>query len=360
MTMKPIDHVFVAMSGGVDSAVTAALLLERGYRVTGIHMETWKDPKTLSDTQSLSTVPQLAHETADHLGIPFVSLDVKNQFYENVVKNFIHKYLLGYTPNPCLFCNPQVKWGILQAYAFEHQGDFFATGHYARIKGSESGRALLLRGIDSTKDQSYVLCMLSQSQLKKSILPLGEMTKDAVRSEARRLGLPAADREDSQDLCFLGSLDYRDFLQRFAPNSYEPGEIVTVDGEIVGKHLGLPNYTIGQRKGIQVAAEQPYYVIGKDIEHNQLIVGFANRAGKRMLIAAQPNWISGGPPEINETYFAMIRYRAKEEPAVLTSVTEDNFRLEFKKDLRGITPGQVVALYRGEVCLGGGVITQSG
>lgn len=354
------SHVFIAMSGGVDSAVAAARLMQDGYRVTGIHMETWKDPKWEAAARQLPNPVILAREVAEELGIQFVSLDVRDQFYEKVIRGFIREYLQGKTPNPCLFCNPQVKWGILQAYALEHGGDFFATGHYARLEKLESGEVRLLRGVDRTKDQSYVLSMLSQAQLKKSLLPLGNMTKDAVRAEARRMGLPVADRQDSQDLCFLGDVDYRDFLQRFAPQSPEPGEIMTLEGEVVGEHQGLSFYTIGQRKGIGIAAEEPYYVVGKDVERNRLIVGFANRAEKQTLTAYQPNWIAVEPPEIGETYSTMIRYRAKIAPAVLSSVTRDGFRLEFKKALRGITPGQVVALYREDTCLGGGVIASSG
>ncbi|MFW5713860.1 MAG: tRNA 2-thiouridine(34) synthase MnmA [Brevefilum sp.] len=353
-------HVFVAMSGGVDSAVAAARLMVEGYQVTGIHMETWQDPKWQAKIEHLPGPIALAQDVAEKLGIPFVSLDVRERFYEKVVQSFIQKYLKGQTPNPCLFCNPQVKWGILQTYALEHGGDFFATGHYARIERLESGKVRLKRGEDRTKDQSYVLCMLSQSQLERSLLPLGEVTKDEVRAEARRLGLPVADRQDSQDLCFLGDVDYRDFLQRFAPDFSEPGEIITVDGNVVGQHQGLAHYTIGQRKGIRVAAEEPYYVVGKDIERNRLVVGFADRTGKSTLIAVQPNWISGQPPNTDEIYYAMIRYRAKRVPAMLKSVTEKDFRLEFKGTLRGITPGQVVALYSEDVCLGGGVIVSSG
>ena len=358
-TMIEKSHVFVAMSGGVDSAVTAAQLLEKGFRVTGIHMETWKDPKWQEKAGSLPNPAALAQEVADGLGIPFVSLDIRDRFFEKVVKGFIQKYLQGQTPNPCLFCNPQVKWGILQAYALDHGGDFFATGHYARIDRPEPDKVRLMRGVDTSKDQSYVLCMLSQSQLERSLLPLGDMTKDNVRAEAHRMGLIVADRQDSQDLCFLGDVNYRDFLQRFAPDSAEPGEIITTEGEVVGQHEGLPFYTVGQRKGIRVAAEEPFYVVAKDVANNRLIVGFSDRAGQNTLIAAQPNWIAGEPPEMDQTYHAMIRYRAKPEPARLMAVTNEEFRLEFNKDLRGITPGQVVALYSGAICLGGGVIVSA-
>jgi tRNA-uridine 2-sulfurtransferase len=357
--MKSTMRVFVAMSGGVDSAVTAAKLINRGYRVTGIYMDTWKDPKWESQSGEFPKAAELAKDVAAFLEIPFVLLDVRERFYQNVVLGFIQKYLQSQTPNPCLFCNPQVKWGVLQTYALEHSGDFFATGHYAKIDRLDSGKVRLKRGVDETKDQSYVLCMLSQFQLQKSLLPLGEMTKSDVRAEAQMLGLPVANRQDSQDLCFLGAIDYRDFLQRFAPESSTPGDIVTVEGKVVGKHQGLPFYTMGQRKGIRVAAEESYYVVGKKLETNQLIVGFAEQAGKQTLIATQPNWISEEPPEIGKTYEVMIRYRVKPEPAILTSVGKDRFGLEFKRTVRGITPGQVVALYHEEICFGGGVIVSA-
>ena len=354
------QHVFVAMSGGVDSAVTAAYLLDQGFQVTGIHMETWKDPMWESQARQVPNPVVLAQEAADGLGIPFIALDIRDQFFERVVQGFIHNYLHGQTPNPCLFCNPQVKWGILQAYALDHGGDYFATGHYARINRMATGEVRLMRGVDQTKDQSYVLCMLTQAQLERSLLPLGDMSKSDVRAEARRLGLAAADRKDSQDLCFLGDVDYRDFLQRYAPGISEPGEIVTMDGEVVGEHEGLPFYTVGQRKGIRVAAEEPYYVLAKDMDTNQLIVGFSGSAGRHTLIAGEPNWIAGHPPEVGETFHVMIRYRAKPEPALLTSAPKNEFRLEFNHDMRGITPGQVAALFREDVCLGGGVILSAG
>ena len=354
------QKIFVAMSGGVDSAVTAALLLKEGYRVTGIHMQTWQDPKWQAASKALPSPVTLAQQTADSLGIPFVSLDVRDRFYETVVRQFVRQYLAGQTPNPCLFCNPQVKWGILQTYALEQGADYFATGHYARLERTESGRVRLLKGVDPTKDQSYVLSMLSQFQLSRSQLPLGGMTKDEVRMTAKKIAIPVADRQDSQDLCFLGDVDYRDFLQRFAPESSEPGEIVDMQGQVLGEHQGLAFYTIGQRRGIRVAASEPFYVVGKDVKNNRLVVGYSDQVGKNQLTATEANWIAGSPPKTGENFSVMVRYRAKPVPAMLLSVTESGFRLEFKQGLRGITPGQVAVLYQGEECLGGGIIQTSG
>lgn len=361
--MKPMDHgkhVFVALSGGVDSTVCAARLLEDGYQVTGIHMETWKIPENEKLAQQHNSSLNLAQQTADFLGIPMISLDLREQFFTEVVQTFIRDYLKGQTPNPCLFCNPQIKWGVLQSYALAHGGDYFATGHYARIRRLESGTVELLKGIDGSKDQSYVLSMLSQQQISRSLLPIGSMTKDAVRIEAQQLSLELADRQDSQDLCFLGDTNYRDFLKHYAPEAYYPGEIVTTKGRVVGEHQGLAFYTVGQRKGIRVAAAAPYYVVDKDLEHNRLIIGSSDLAQSDRLTAKHPNWIGGKPPTAGKTYDVMVRYRAKPIQAELFLVSNDEFELKFNERLRGITPGQVAALYEGEVCLGGGVIQSSG
>lgn len=354
--MNADSHVFVALSGGVDSAIAAVKLIEKGYRVTGIHMQTWKLIQSQAGLSDPNNDLDFAKKTANALEIPFILLDLQNLFYKRVVKNFIHQYLQGLTPNPCLFCNPQVKWAVLQTYALENGGDYFATGHYARIERQESGKVRLLRGKDRTKDQSYVLSMLSQFQLSHSLLPLGDMMKKDVRTLAQALRLPVADRQDSQDLCFLGDVDYREFLRHYTAGALKKGEIVDLNGKILGEHEGLALYTIGQRKGIRIAASEPYYVIDKDIKSNRLVVGFAEQTGKNYLKAVQPNWISGNLPKIRREYGVMIRYRSKQVSAVLVAATESEFRLEFNHAVRGITPGQVAVLYLDEVCFGGGVI----
>jgi tRNA-specific 2-thiouridylase len=354
--MVRIESVYVAMSGGVDSAVTAALLLERGYDVTGIYMRTWRDPHSLEAVDHVPSPETLAREVADALGVPFVVLDVREAFYDQVVRGFIGQYLAGETPNPCLFCNPRIKWGILQAHALEAGAAYFATGHYARLHQKPEETVQLLRGRDAGKDQSYVLSMLSQVQLRQTLLPLGEMTKDAVREKARQLALPVADREDSQDLCFLGDVDYRDFLARYAPDSAESGEIINLAGTVVGRHEGLAYYTIGQRRGLGIAAPEPYYVVDKDIDNNRLVVAHAAQTGRSVLLARRPNWISGKAPAADESYEVMIRYRANPVAAKLDWVTKEAFRLAFDQPVRGIAAGQVAALYQGDQCLGGGVI----
>lgn len=356
--MSEKGHVFIAISGGVDSAVASVKLLEAGYNVTGIHMRLWQD-SALHPEEIENNPADFARSTADTLNIPFVSLDVREKFYQNIVWPFITQYLSGQTPNPCLFCNPEVKWGILQAYAFTHGGDLFATGHYARIERMSSGKVRLLKAVDRTKDQSYVLSMLSQAQLSRSCFPLGEMTKEEVRCKAEALELPAANQPESQDLCFLGKGDYRAFLKRVSPESFRPGEIVDMQGKVLGKHEGLAFYTIGQRKGIRIAAQEPYFIADKDVQNNRLVVGFADQVGRMSLDAARANWISGEPPQTGMMYDVMIRYRAAPVSGVLSMSTKSSFRLEFNKRLRGITPGQAAVLYAGEECLGGGVIQAS-
>lgn len=354
--MSEQQKVYIALSGGVDSAICALRLLNDGFQVIGIYMQTWKDPNVISVSEETSTASLMAAKAAESLGIPFVCLDVREHFFRQVVYSFIQDYTAGKTPNPCLFCNPQVKWGILQKYAIDQGADYFATGHYARIQVYLDDRVKLVRGVDKNKDQSYVLSMLSQAQLSRSLLPLGELTKTEVRSLAQAHHLPVAEQQDSQDLCFLDGVDYRDFLRRFAPQTAVPGEIINLNGEVLGEHQGLALYTIGQRKGIRIAASQPYFVVGKDIVNNRLIIGFSHQARKRCLRAVNPNWIAGEPPAVDRQFDVMIRYRAQPIPATLTSITGEEFRLELSLPLSGITPGQVAVLYQGEVCLGGGII----
>jgi tRNA-specific 2-thiouridylase len=357
--MNHQKRVFVALSGGVDSAVAAVRLLDDGYHVTGIFMETWKDPHAQVFADTVLEPVAMAAAVAQSIGIPFVSLDVRDPFFRVVIRPFIDQYLAGKTPNPCLFCNPRIKWGILQAYALDQGADYFATGHYARIVPAENGQVQLLRGVDRSKDQSYVLAMLSQVQLSQSLLPLGHWTKAEVRKHAQSLKLPVANRQESQDLCFLGDVDYRDFLQRYAPESASPGEIVNHDGEVLGEHKGLAFYTIGQRRGIKVAASEPYFVTGKDPHTNRLVVGFAEQTGKNDLHATEVNWISGAPPAKDEVKTVMVRYRATPEPAQLVNASQGEFRLKFNQPQRGITPGQVAVLYQDAMCLGGGIITSA-
>jgi tRNA-uridine 2-sulfurtransferase len=353
--------VVVAMSGGVDSSVAAALLVERGYRVIGMMLRLWSEPGTEEENRCCAPdAMALARRVAASLGIPFYAVDVQERFYETVVQSFIDGYSQGVTPNPCVVCNRQIRWGFLLERAQAFGADFMATGHYARLlrMQDESGgeQVRLLRGLDVAKDQSYVLSALSQEQLRQSLFPVGEFAKPVVRDLARKFNLPVASRADSQDLCFLANRDYRAFLNRHVPQVGKPGPIVNTAGDVVGEHQGLAFYTIGQRKGLGLASPEPLYVLDKKLTSNTLVVGPENELGRKELLAADLNWISGQPPVEALRVKTKIRYKAAEVWATLSPFAEDQVRVEFDQPLRDITPGQRVVFYQEDECLGGGTI----
>lgn len=350
--------VVVAMSGGVDSSVAAALLVEQGYDVIGMMLRLWSEPGTESANRCCTPdAMALARRMAAKLGIPFYALDVQERFHEVVVQGFLDGYARGITPNPCVLCNRQIRWGFLLERARAFGAAFLATGHYARVQHSETGSpARLLRGRDLAKDQSYVLSVLNQDQLGASLFPVGEYTKPEVRELARRFDLPVASRADSQDLCFLASSDMRSFLARHAPQTVRPGPIVTTDGQVIGEHQGLAFFTIGQRKGLGIAAPEPLYVLRKELAENRLVVGPLAELGQRALTAGQINWIAGQPPEGPIRAQVKIRYKAVEAWASITATRPDCASVVFDEPLRDITPGQRAVFYQGEVCLGGGTI----
>jgi tRNA-specific 2-thiouridylase len=349
--------VVVGMSGGVDSSVAAALLKNQGYDVTGIMLSLWSEPGA-EDTNRCCAPDaiQLARRVAAQIQIPFYVLDAKNIFKNMVVDGTIYDYLHGLTPNPCLVCNRQVRWGFLLDYALSLGADYLATGHYARLQRSLNGMIELRKAVDATKDQSYVLSVLNQEQLAHTLLPLGEMTKVVVRQMARNLNLAVAERAESQDLCFLGDSDYRSFLSRIAPEVNQPGDIVDRQGHLLGRHQGLAFYTIGQRKGIRIAHTEPYYVQEKDAARNELIVGKYSELGRNGLIAREVNWIDGHAPVGEMHALVKIRYKADEVAALIHPLPERCFRADFNQQMRDITPGQQAVVYDGEVCLGSGMI----
>jgi tRNA-uridine 2-sulfurtransferase len=355
--MNTVPTVVVAMSGGVDSSVAAALLVERGYRVIGMMLRLWSEPGMEGENRCCTPdAMALARRVSAQLGIPFYAVDVQNRFHEVVVKSFIKGYAQGVTPNPCILCNREIRWGFLRERALAFGADYLSTGHYARLDTGDDSPIRLLRGKDLAKDQSYVLSVLNQKQLGQTLLPVGEYTKPEVRELARRYGLPVASRADSQDLCFLAGRDYRGFLSRHAPEITRPGKIVDPAGQVVGEHQGLAFYTIGQRKGLGVASPRPLYVLSKDLRENVLVVGPEEALGQRELLAADINWVAGEPPA--EPLFAQvkIRYQAHEAEARVTPLPDRQARVVFENPLRDITPGQRVVFYNGEECLGGGTI----
>jgi tRNA-uridine 2-sulfurtransferase len=357
MNEKPA--VIVAMSGGVDSSVAAALLKQQGFNVIGLMLRLWSEPGKEGYNRCCSPDSVgLARRVSFRLGIPFYTVDAQEFFHKKVVSYFLDGYRQGETPNPCLVCNRLVRWEFLLERALAFNADYMATGHYARVRPTGSG-VELLRGVDRNKDQSYVLHVLNQSQLKHALFPLGEYTKEEVRQLARDFNLPVADRTESQDLCFLGDEDYRDFLRRNAPEVQKPGPILNNQGEQLGEHQGLAFYTIGQRKGLGISSPIPLYVLEKDIGSNALIVGRKEELGRRDLLVKDVNWISGTPPDDAFRAEVKIRYRAREAWATVTPQAGDSAEVLFDESLLDITPGQAAVFYDGDLCLGGGLIQTS-
>jgi tRNA-specific 2-thiouridylase len=356
--MNSKSVVVVAMSGGVDSSVAAALLVEQGYSVIGMMLRLWNEQG--SDNVNRCCTPNsmaMARRIASILSIPFYVLDARQIFYDTVVTSFIYGYTHNLTPNPCLTCNRSIRWEFLLNHALSARADFLATGHYARIIQDSEHKLQLLRGVDAGKDQSYVLHMLTQEQLNHAIFPLGGYTKADIRQIAHDHHLPVAERPDSQDLCFIaGDADYRQFLLRHAPQSQTPGEILDQQGNILGYHQGLAFYTIGQRKGLLISSPTPLYVLEKNISCNTIIVGPHDQSRSNGLIAENVNWVAGGPPGSSFNALVKVRYNAHDMPCVVSLINDSTIEVKFENTILDVTPGQAAVLYNGEVCLGGGII----
>ncbi len=352
-----MSKVVVAMSGGVDSSVAAALLKQQGYEVAGMMLRLWSEPgKEESNRCCTPDAMAQARRVAAKLDIPFYVIDAKEVFRETVVQYFLDGYARGETPNPCLMCNRQIRWTFLLNHALALDADYMATGHYVRIQREENGNARLLRAVDPSKDQSYVLHVLTQDKLRHALFPVGDYPKPEIRAMAESFGLSTASRKDSQDLCFLAGDDYRNFLQRNAVELFKPGEIVTRDGKVIGQHTGLVNYTIGQRKGLNIASPVPMYVVTKEAGSNVLVVGTQAELGFAELTARDVNWLSGEMP--SEPFHAQvkIRYSAKEVDAMVTPLEGNRVKIQFDAPVRDVTAGQAAVFYLGDLMVGGGII----
>jgi len=348
--------VVVAMSGGVDSSVAAALLKEQGYDVIGMMLRLWSEPgKEESNRCCTPDSMAQARRVAAKLDIPFYVIDAKDVFQKTVVQYFLDGYARGETPNPCLICNRQIRWTFLLDHALALGADYMATGHYVRIQKVE-GSHQLLRAVDKSKDQSYVLHVLNQEKLARALFPIGDYPKTEIRAIAERYGLSTASRKDSQDLCFLAGEDYRNFLQRNAAEMLQPGEILTRAGRSIGEHNGHANYTIGQRKGLGVASLVPLYVLGKNSTTNALIVGTQEELGSRELTARDVNWLTGKTPSGPFRAEVKIRYTAKEAEALVTPMNGDQVQVQFDESQRDITAGQAAVFFNGDLTIGGGII----
>lgn len=356
------ERVVVAMSGGVDSSVSAALLKQQGYEVVGVMMRIWGEPAGPNGAYNRCCSPDSiaqARRVAELLDIPFYVLDVQAPFKAKVVDFFVDSYLAGVTPNPCIECNRHIRWDYLLKRALAMEAHYLATGHYAQIK-QVAGHYELHKGLDERKDQSYVLSVMTQTQLGQALFPVGGYAKPQVRQIARDLGLPVAEREESQDLCFIADDDYHRFVRERAPaGSIQPGPIVRRDGTVIGQHQGLPFYTIGQRKGIGIAGPEPLYVLGTQPATNALVVGPASELGQTYLETSPVNWLSGATPTTPLRAEVKIRYKAAPAWATISLLPNGGAAVQFDHPLRDITPGQAAVFYNGTQCLGGGIIQRA-
>jgi tRNA-specific 2-thiouridylase len=343
-------RVLIAMSGGVDSSVAAALLQEQGYEVEGA---------TLKLTAGLCCDIGSAQAVCRRLSIPHRVLDMQAEFSRNIVNDFIFEYQRGRTPNPCIKCNDLVKFHYLLDYARSNDFDFLATGHYARIEQDRSSsRYLLKKGVDAGKDQSYFLYRLTQDQMKNVVFPLGGMRKTDVRALARELSLPAAERPESQEICFVPDNDYRSFLKEHAPETLRPGEIVMTDGRVVGTHDGIAFFTVGQRRKLGVAAGERLYVARVEPETRRVVLGKLSDLQTREMTVSDPNLISVHELADRMHVTVKIRYRSPFVPAMIGPDADGGIRVAFDHPVPGVCPGQAAVFYDGDVVVGGGVIAR--
>lgn len=349
-----MDRVIVAMSGGVDSSVTAALLLERGFEVIGVTMRLGTHDKNDSSTSccSIESVED-ARRVASQLHIPFYAVNFKDAFRDEVVNYFCAEYSAGRTPNPCIICNEKLKFGKLLQLAHELEAKYIATGHYARI--AFKGRYILRKGIEAQKDQSYALFSLTQDQLKHAIMPLGEFTKSEVREMAENMALKTAKRPESQELCFIADNNYNRFIQEKI-DSIKPGKIIDMSGNIVGEHKGIQFYTIGQRKGLGGTFGKAMYVIKINPFNNTITIGSKEDLKLKRLTASNANFISISKLEKPIKVTAKIRYNDTGSDGIAAPLPDNRFEVLFYESRIAVTPGQAVVLYDGDMVIGGGWI----
>jgi len=359
------ERIVVGMSGGVDSSVAAALLVEQGYDVVGITMRVAPSPTGEATASRFGSccgteATDDAREVARALGIRHYLLNMEDEFEQKVIGNFVAAYGAGRTPVPCVACNSELKFGSLLGRARAWDAAAVATGHYARIaRDSATGRHLLLRAADPRKDQTDFLWPLSQAQLAAARFPVGALTKDEVRATARRLGLVTADKPESQEICFVPDDDYRGYLRRRAPGMFQPGAIVDHRGSVVGTHAGIAAYTVGQRRGLGLASGRPLYVVDLDAERNTVRVGDAADLDSDRLLAEAVNFIACEPPRTALRVEAKIRHSHRPAAATVRALEEGRAQVVFDTPQRAASPGQSVVFYDGDVVVGGGIIARS-
>ena len=349
----------VAISGGVDSLMTACLLKEQGHQVIGIHFITGfeTDSCFATDPQANNRHPIL--DIGKQLGIPVEIVDIRSEFQEKIVDYFTRTYQRGRTPNPCMRCNPTIKFGIILSLALEWGSQKLATGHYAIIKKDQTGTYRLFKGFDRQKDQSYFLARLTGDQLASALFPLGTMQKTDVKKMAAQRGLQPVTRNESQDVCFIRGNSYGEFLGSQKGFKPQPGMIEDMSGQVVGRHNGLHLFTVGQRRGIDCPAAEPYYVIRLDIKRNRLVVGTRQDLFSLECKVDEINWIGAAPASALEL-LTRVRYRSQEVPATVVPGERNTAVVRFKEPQAAITPGQAAVFYRGDEILGGGWISSEG
>ncbi|MGP1939501.1 MAG: tRNA 2-thiouridine(34) synthase MnmA [Arsenophonus sp. ET-DL9-MAG3] len=368
MLDNKLKKVIVAISGGVDSSVSAYLLKKQGYQVIGLFMKNWEEDDT---KEYCSAAIDLSHaqSVCDKLNIELHTVNFATEYWDNVFIHFLSEYKAGRTPNPDVLCNKEIKFKTFLEFAIKNlEADYIATGHYVRRKTINDGHYQLLRGLDNDKDQSYFLYSLNQTQLAQSLFPISELKKSTVRRIAEEIGLITAKKKDSTGICFIGKRNFRDFLARYLPG--KPGKIITINGEILGEHTNLMYYTLGQRKGLGIGGikgtnNDPWYVIDKDIKNNRLIVAQGRNHPYLMsigLIIQQIHWINplelprfSGLKEKNK-YTVKTRYQQADVPCTIKQLTDNKISVEFDYPILAVTPGQSAVFYQNEICLGGGII----
>lgn len=361
-------RVVLGLSGGVDSAVAAYLLKEQGYEVIGVFMRNW-DSQLNNDilgnpTNDNEVCPQEqdyndAKAVAEHLGIPIKRVDFIKEYWDHVFTYFLDEYKKGRTPNPDILCNKHIKFKAFLDYAREMKADYIATGHYARVEHHEGKDSIMLKGLDSNKDQTYFLCQLNQQQLQSSLFPLGNIDKSEVRKIAKELDLPVANKKDSTGICFIGERDFKEFLKNYIPAL--PGKMVDIQtNEVVGEHQGIMYYTIGQRKGLGIGGPgDAWFVVGKEYDQNILYVCQGDQNDWLLstgAVISDVNWIASKKPEGTIACNTKFRYRQKDNPVQLTFLDETTISLTFAIPVKSVTPGQAAVFYDGDICLGGGTI----